>query len=83
MFDEAIQSGQLADEVGARELCKEKKREAERAGIGRINKLLKALDRSGVHHKSTLLLAPIDNLLFEGGLVAALRPRGYEVKLPQ
>jgi len=83
IFDEAIQSGQLADEVGARELYEENKREMERAALAGIDKWLKALDKSVVAHKSTLALAPIGNLMSEGGLVAALRARGYEIKLPQ
>jgi uncharacterized protein YbaP (TraB family) len=84
IFDEAVSSGQLADEVGARELYEENKREGERAFLAGIDKWLKAVDKAVATHKSTLALAPLDSLMFEdGGLVAALRARGYEVKLPQ
>jgi uncharacterized protein YbaP (TraB family) len=83
LFDEAVQNGQMADEVGARELYEDNRREAERAGRAAWDKWVKALDKAVATHKSTLALAPIDNLMSEGGLVALLRARGYEIKLPQ
>jgi hypothetical protein len=82
LFDEAVQNGQLADEVGARELYEENKREMERAVGAGIDKWLKAVDKSLAAHKSTLALVPVDSLI-EGGLLAALRTMGYEVRLPQ
>jgi hypothetical protein len=84
LFDEAVQNGQLADEVGARELYEENKREQERAVLAGIDKWLKAVDKAVATHKSTLALAPIENLMYEDvGLIPALRARGYEVKSPQ
>jgi len=82
MLQKLLLNGQLADDLGAREMFDRVRAESERVTKQSIEVWLRTIDDTMRQHSSTLATVPIGILFGAQNPLQALRERGYEVEEP-